>query len=59
MYIYMNKHIKNNIIFFQKLSKHKCQANLHDLIFVMEKDKHLKRSTLRYKVLDKLSERID
>ncbi|CAF2412178.1 unnamed protein product [Rotaria sp. Silwood2] len=38
-----------------KLKKYKCQANLRDLMLIMEKDKHLKRSALLFKALDKLS----
>ncbi|CAF0978456.1 unnamed protein product [Rotaria sp. Silwood1] len=38
-----------------KLKKRKCQANLQDLILIMEKDKHLKRSALVFKALDKSS----
>ncbi|CAF1152020.1 unnamed protein product [Rotaria sordida] len=38
-----------------RLKKSKCQANLQDLILIMEKDKHLKRSTLLFKAFDKSS----
>jgi hypothetical protein len=40
---------------FQRLAKRRCRANLRDLVFIMEKDKHLKRSTLLFKALDKAS----
>jgi hypothetical protein len=51
----MKKHMRKNLIFFQRSIKSKCRANLHDLICIMERDKHIKRSTLLYKALDKLS----
>ncbi|CAF0931563.1 unnamed protein product [Adineta steineri] len=38
-----------------RLVKRKCQANLRDLIVIMERDKHLKRSSLLFNALDKAS----
>jgi hypothetical protein len=35
------------------LIKRKYPVNFEDLIYTMKKDKHLKRSTLLYKALDK------
>ncbi|CAF3403495.1 unnamed protein product [Rotaria socialis] len=38
-----------------KLKRHPCRANIRDLIIIMENDKHLQRSSLLFKALDKYS----
>ena len=37
------------------ITKHKYSANLRDMIFIMEKDKYLKRSALLFKILNQSS----
>ena len=48
-------HKNDDCCVFQRPQKRQCRIHVEDLISTMEKDKHLKRSTLFYKALEKSS----